>query len=138
MGIKAQVQLIKCSIQGGFPEQILRKAAPPIALLKCSMRTSVFFTSEEYTSEPTIGQKGTFLPSSCAMPSANAVFPVPGAPATCAQVQSNFALANHSCHCATWCRSHVACTAVLLRFFPNRCSVLVLTWLDSQNTDGLA
>ena len=44
------------------------------------MRTAVFFTSEEYTSEPTIGQKGTFLPSSWAMPSASAVFPVPGAP----------------------------------------------------------
>ena len=52
-----------------------------MARLKCSMRTAVFFTSEEYTSEPTIGQKGTFLPSSWAMPSASAVFPVPGAPA---------------------------------------------------------
>ena len=52
-----------------------------MARLKCSMRTAVFFTSEEYTSEPTIGQKGTFLPSSWDMPSASAVFPVPGAPA---------------------------------------------------------
>ena len=52
----------------------------PMARLKCSMRTAVFFTSEEYTSEPTIGQKGTFLPSSWAMPSASAVLPVPGAP----------------------------------------------------------
>lgn len=32
----------------------------PIALLKCSMRTSVFFTSEEYTSEATMGQNGTW------------------------------------------------------------------------------
>ena len=52
-----------------------------MARLKCSMRTAVFLTSEEYTSEPTMGQKGTFLPSSCEMPSASAVFPVPGAPA---------------------------------------------------------
>ena len=52
-----------------------------MARLKCSMRTAVFLTSDEYTSEPTMGQKGTFLPSSCEMPSASAVFPVPGAPA---------------------------------------------------------
>ena len=52
-----------------------------MARLKCSMRTAVFLTSEEYTSEPTMGQKGTFLPSSCEMPRASAVFPVPGAPA---------------------------------------------------------
>ncbi len=62
--------------------QGMNKVASPMALLKCSMRTSVFFTSEEYTSEPTIGQKGTFLPSSCAIPRASAVFPVPGAPVT--------------------------------------------------------
>ena len=34
-------------------------------------------TSLEYTSDATIGQKGTLLPSSWAMASANAVFPVP-------------------------------------------------------------
>ena len=45
------------------------------------MRTAVFFTSLLYTSLPTMGQKGTLLPSSCATPSARAVFPVPGAPA---------------------------------------------------------
>mmetsp|Transcript_7750 Transcript_7750/g.19732 ORF Transcript_7750/g.19732 Transcript_7750/m.19732 type:complete len:225 (-) Transcript_7750:80-754(-) len=54
----------------------------PIARRKCSISTSVFFTSVEYTSLPTIGQNGTLLPSSCAMPSASAVLPVPGAPAT--------------------------------------------------------
>jgi hypothetical protein len=52
----------------------------PIARRKCSMSTSVFLTSLLYTSLPTIGQKGTRLPSSCAMPSASAVLPVPGAP----------------------------------------------------------
>ncbi|MPC23699.1 hypothetical protein E2C01_016759 [Portunus trituberculatus] len=31
----------------------------PIARRKFSIRTSVFFTSELYTSDPTIGQKGT-------------------------------------------------------------------------------
>lgn len=31
----------------------------PMALRKCSMRTSVFLTSDEYTSDPTIGQNGT-------------------------------------------------------------------------------
>lgn len=35
------------------------RAAAPMARLKCSISTSVFFTSEEYTSDPTIGQKGT-------------------------------------------------------------------------------
>ena len=49
--------------------------------LKFSMSTSVFLTSEENTSEPTMGQKGTLVPSSWAMPSASAVLPVPGAPA---------------------------------------------------------
>ena len=53
----------------------------PIARRKFSIRISVFFTSEEYTSDPTIGQNGTLVPNSCAMPSASAVFPVPGAPA---------------------------------------------------------
>ena len=33
----------------------------PIALRKFSIKISVFFTSEEYTSEPTIGQNGTFF-----------------------------------------------------------------------------
>ena len=36
----------------------------PIALRKLDMRISVFLTSLEYTSEPTIGQKGTLVPSS--------------------------------------------------------------------------
>ena len=36
----------------------------PIDLLKFSISTSVFFTSEEKTSEATIGQNGTFGPSS--------------------------------------------------------------------------
>ena len=31
----------------------------PMARLKFSISTSVFFTSDEYTSEPTMGQKGT-------------------------------------------------------------------------------
>lgn len=53
----------------------------PIALLKFYMRTSVFLTSEENTSEATIGQKGTFGPNYCAIASAIAVFPVPGGPA---------------------------------------------------------
>jgi len=35
----------------------------PIDLLKFSIRTSVFLTSEENTSEATIGQKGTLGPS---------------------------------------------------------------------------
>ena len=52
-----------------------------MARRKCSMSTAVFLTSDEYTSEPTIGQKGTLLPSSCATPSASAVLPLPGAPA---------------------------------------------------------
>ena len=39
------------------------------------MRTSVFLISVLNTSDPTMGQKGTFEPSSCAMASAMAVFP---------------------------------------------------------------
>jgi len=35
----------------------------PIDLLKCSIRTSVFLTSEENTSEATIGQNGTLGPN---------------------------------------------------------------------------
>ena len=35
-----------------------------MARRKASASTSVFFTSVEYTSEPTIGQKGTLAPSS--------------------------------------------------------------------------
>lgn len=31
----------------------------PMALRKCSIKISVFFTSDEYTSDPTIGQNGT-------------------------------------------------------------------------------
>jgi hypothetical protein len=52
----------------------------PIARRKFSISTSVFFTSAEYTSDPTIGQNGTFDPSSWAMANAMAVFPVPGGP----------------------------------------------------------
>ena len=40
------------------------------------MRTSVFLISELNTSDPTMGQKGTFEPSSCAMASAMAVLPI--------------------------------------------------------------
>lgn len=36
----------------------------PMARRKFSIRTSVFLISVEYTSLPTIGQKGTLLPSS--------------------------------------------------------------------------
>jgi len=53
----------------------------PIDLLKCSIRTSVFLTSEENTSEATIGQNGTLGPNYWAMARAMAVFPVPGGPA---------------------------------------------------------
>ena len=42
---------------------------------------SVFLTSEENTSEPTIGQNGTFGPNSYDNAKAIAVFPVPGGPA---------------------------------------------------------
>ena len=42
---------------------------------------SVFLTSAENTSDPTIGQKGTFGPSSYESAKAIAVFPVPGGPA---------------------------------------------------------
>merc|ERR1740128_1046894 len=45
-----------------------------------SINTSVFLISEENTSDPTMGQNGTLFPSSCAIPSARAVFPVPGGP----------------------------------------------------------
>lgn len=53
----------------------------PIDLLKFSIKTSVFLTSEENTSEATIGQKGTLGPSYWATAKAMAVFPVPGGPA---------------------------------------------------------
>jgi hypothetical protein len=53
----------------------------PIALLKFSYKTSVFLTSDEYTSEATIGQNGTFGPSSYEIAKAMAVLPVPGGPA---------------------------------------------------------
>ena len=53
----------------------------PMDRLKFSIRTSVFLTYEENTSEPTMGQKGTFGPSSWAIANAIAVFPVPGGPA---------------------------------------------------------
>jgi hypothetical protein len=53
----------------------------PIDLLKFYIRTSVFFTSDENTSDATIGQKGTLGPNYCAMAKAIAVFPVPGGPA---------------------------------------------------------
>lgn len=53
----------------------------PIDLLKFYMSTSVFLTSEEKTSDATIGQKGTLGPSSWAMANAMAVLPVPGGPA---------------------------------------------------------
>ena len=62
------------------------------------MRTSVFFTSELYTSLPTMGQNGTLLPNSCAIPSASAVLPVPGAPRHQKSASSHLLLANHVHH----------------------------------------
>lgn len=53
----------------------------PIALLKFYIKTSVFFTSEEKTYDPTIGQNGTLGPSYWASANAMAVLPVPGGPA---------------------------------------------------------
>lgn len=40
------------------------RADIPIARLKFSIRASVFFTSAEYISLPTMGQKGTLVPNS--------------------------------------------------------------------------
>lgn len=54
----------------------------PMALLKFSMSASVFLTSAENTSLPTMGQNGTFVPSSCDIANAKAVLPVPGPPAS--------------------------------------------------------
>jgi hypothetical protein len=42
----------------------IKRLNSPIALLKFSISTSVFLTSELNTSLPTIGQKGTFGPNS--------------------------------------------------------------------------
>ena len=53
----------------------------PIDLLKFSINTSVFLTSDEKTSEATMGQKGTLGPNYWATARAMAVFPVPGGPA---------------------------------------------------------
>jgi len=61
----------------------------PIARRKFSMRISTFFTSVEYTSEPTMGTKGTLGPNSLAMPSAMAVLPVPGAPANSRSINAS-------------------------------------------------
>jgi len=60
-----------------------------MARRKDSARTSVFFTSVLYTSDPTMGQKGTLDPSSCDTASANAVFPVPGAPTSKSALPEN-------------------------------------------------
>jgi hypothetical protein len=46
----------------------------PIALRNPPLNTSVFFTSPLNTSDPTIGQKGTFDPSSCDNANARAVY----------------------------------------------------------------
>ena len=82
----------------------------PMARRKFSIRISVFFTSELYTSEPTIGQNGTFEPSSCAIPSARAVLPVPGAPAIsrarpaiffCLIMSTTTPHASRACSCPT-------------------------------------
>ena len=54
----------------------------PIDLLKFSINTYVFLTSDENTSDPTIGQNGTFGPSYWAIANAIAVLPVPGGPAS--------------------------------------------------------
>lgn len=61
------VQQLKQTNVGSLQE------SSPMALLKFSISTSVFLISDEYTSLPTIGQKGTLFPSSCAMASARAV-----------------------------------------------------------------
>lgn len=53
----------------------------PMARLKFSISTSVFFTSALYTSLPTIGQNGTLEPSTLLIPIASAVLPEPGGPA---------------------------------------------------------
>jgi len=53
----------------------------PIDLRKFYIKTSVFLTYDENTYEATIGQKGTFGPSSWAIARAIAVLPVPGGPA---------------------------------------------------------
>ncbi len=53
----------------------------PIDLLKCYIKTYVFFTYDEKTYEATMGQNGTLGPSYWAMASAIAVLPVPGGPA---------------------------------------------------------
>jgi hypothetical protein len=62
----------------------------PIARLNASASTSVFFTSVLYTSDPTIGQNGTLMPSSCDMARAKAVLPVPGAPTKSSARPENF------------------------------------------------
>lgn len=54
----------------------------PMDLLKFYIKTSVFLTSDEKTSDATIGQKGTFGPNYWAIAKAMAVFPVPGGPAS--------------------------------------------------------
>uniref|UniRef100_A0A8W7PQA4 Uncharacterized protein n=1 Tax=Anopheles coluzzii TaxID=1518534 RepID=A0A8W7PQA4_ANOCL len=54
----------------------------PIERRKFSISTSVFLISLLNTSEPTIGQNGTLLPSSWAIARAMAVLPVPGGPAS--------------------------------------------------------
>jgi hypothetical protein len=62
--------------------QLLRaRRDSPIALRKFSINASVFLTSVEKISLPTIGQNGTLVPSSCDTASARAVLPVPGPPA---------------------------------------------------------
>ena len=54
----------------------------PIDRRKFYINTSVFFTSEENTSDPTIGQNGTLGPNYWAIAKAIAVLPVPGGPAS--------------------------------------------------------
>ena len=55
-------------------EKRVTKMHMPMARRKFSIRTSVFFISDEYTSLPTIGQNGTLLPSSWARANATAVY----------------------------------------------------------------
>ena len=50
--------------------------AAPMARLKCSMRTAVFLTSEEYTSEPPWGRRAPSCPAPaiCPAPALSSLF----------------------------------------------------------------
>ena len=68
-GAKRERAAPAASPTGASQEEQLRtslgaRGYSPMALRKFSISTSVFLISVEYTSLPTIGQKGTLLPSS--------------------------------------------------------------------------